>query len=87
MFLSSLLKRDWFKINDYTREEIAILLSLSIQELEDRFMAVFPVYAKYFKLRQRALHVFTEAKRVEQFMQLLKTSPDKLNMNLGMKLG
>ena len=85
--LIKLVEKRLVQENDYTREEIAILLSLSIQELEDRFMAVFPVHAKYFKLCQRALHVFTEAKRVEQFMQLLKTSPDKLDMNLGMKLG
>lgn len=56
----------------YTREEIAKVLQISVKELEDRFMTKIPVRAERFKLRQRALHVFTEALRVLQFYTLLE---------------
>ena len=38
-------------------------------------MTKFPVRAEKFKLRQRALHVFTEAIRVLKFMDLLSSPP------------
>ncbi|GAB0135088.1 hypothetical protein EsDP_00003439 [Epichloe bromicola] len=56
----------------YTREEIAKVLNLSVPELESRFMSKIPVRADRFKLRQRALHVFTEALRVLKFYTLLE---------------
>lgn len=59
----------------YTREEIANVLGISVPELEKRFMSTFPVRADAFKLRQRALHVFTEALRVIKFLNLLSSSP------------
>jgi galactokinase len=62
------------KEEGYTREEIASVLNISVPELEKRFMSTFPVRADTFKLRQRALHVFTEALRVLQFLSLLSSS-------------
>ncbi|RCI14230.1 hypothetical protein L249_5929 [Ophiocordyceps polyrhachis-furcata BCC 54312] len=56
----------------YTKEEIAKVLNLSVAELEKRYLSSFPVQAERFKLRQRALHVFTEALRVIQFLTLLE---------------
>ena len=56
----------------YTREEVAKVLGVSVPELEKRFMSAFPVRADRFKLRQRALHVFSEALRVLQFLTLLE---------------
>lgn len=56
----------------YTRQEIAAVLNISVEELEQRFMSKFPVRADRFKLLQRALHVFTEALRVLQFLELLE---------------
>lgn len=85
--LVKLVEKSLPQENGYTREEIATLLSPSVQELEDQFMIAFPVHATYFKLRQRALHVSTEARRVEQFMQLLKTSSYKMDIDLGRQPG
>ncbi|KAF5122198.1 Galactokinase [Metarhizium anisopliae] len=56
----------------YTREEIAKVLSVTVQELENRFTAKIPIRAERFMLRQRALHVFTEALRVLKFLTLLE---------------
>ncbi|KAF3069310.1 Galactokinase [Trichoderma lentiforme] len=74
----------------YTREEIAAVLQMSVPELEQRFMARFPVRADRFKLRQRALHVFTEALRVLEFLTLLErplhtgaTDTTQFNQELG----
>ncbi|KAJ2897261.1 hypothetical protein MKZ38_004815 [Zalerion maritima] len=67
----------------YTREEIAEKLGTSVLELEKTFMSRFPVRADKFKLRQRAMHVFTEAVRVLQFLELLKTSPPGCEKELG----
>ncbi|PSR82827.1 ribosomal protein S5 domain 2-type protein [Coniella lustricola] len=60
------------KQEGYTREEIATTLGLSVDELNTRFTSKFPVRAERFKLRQRALHVFSEARRVMDFMALLE---------------
>lgn len=56
----------------YTREEIAKVLNVTVAELEARFTARCPVRANRFKLRQRALHVFSEALRVIRFLTLLE---------------
>ncbi|KAK0621615.1 ribosomal protein S5 domain 2-type protein [Bombardia bombarda] len=56
----------------YTRQEIAAVLGISVDELNDKFTSRFPVRAERFKLRQRALHVFSEALRVLKFMELLE---------------
>lgn len=56
----------------YTREEVAKALNITIPELEARFMSKLPVRAERFKLRQRAVHVFSEALRVLSFMTLLE---------------
>ncbi|KAJ6445480.1 galactokinase [Purpureocillium lavendulum] len=56
----------------YTREDIAKVLNLSTPDFEKRFLSSFPVRAECFKLRQRALHVFTEALRVLKFITLLE---------------
>jgi galactokinase len=60
------------KEEGYTREEIATVLNITVEGLEKRFMSKFPVRADRFKLRQRALHVFTEALRVIQFLTLME---------------
>ncbi|PKS06759.1 hypothetical protein jhhlp_006833, partial [Lomentospora prolificans] len=79
------------KTEGYTREEISQVLGISVAELEERFMTKFPVRASHFKLRQRALHVFSEARRVQRFMDLLIAAnaenagpaPASLNEKLG----
>jgi galactokinase len=56
----------------YTREEVAKVLNVSVPDLEARFMSRLPVRAERFKLRQRAIHVFSEALRVLRFLTLLE---------------
>ena len=60
------------KEEGYTREEIAQVIGTSVAELDERFTSTFPVRASHFKLRQRALHVFSEALRVLQFLSILE---------------
>ncbi|EED19549.1 galactokinase [Talaromyces stipitatus ATCC 10500] len=63
----------------YTREEIAKLLDITVPELGSRFLSSFPVEAERFKLRQRALHCFKEARRVLDFKACLSQA-DKLDI-------
>lgn len=56
----------------YTVEEIAAGIGTTVEDVKARFMSSFPVRGEYFKLRQRALHVFTEALRVIKFLELLE---------------
>jgi len=55
----------------YTREEIAKVLKISVAELDKTYTTRVPVRAERFMLRQRALHVFSEALRVQQTVALL----------------
>lgn len=59
------------KEEGYTREEMAQMLDLSVAELESKFLSAFPVQAERFRLRQRALHCFKEARRVLDFKACL----------------
>lgn len=86
--LEELVKKTLTKEEGYTREEIASALKITVEELEARFTSKFPVRAERFKLRQRALHVFSEARRVSSFMALLTSPPssapgEDLNVALG----
>ncbi|KAI0016487.1 galactokinase [Xylariomycetidae sp. FL0641] len=56
----------------YTLEEVASGMGVTVEDVKSRFMSSFPVRGERFKLRQRALHVFTEALRVLQFLSLLE---------------
>ncbi|QPC71456.1 hypothetical protein HYE68_002208 [Fusarium pseudograminearum] len=74
----------------YTREEVAKVLNVTVEDLEKRFMSKLPVRAERFKLRQRTLHVFREAHRVIRFMKLLEnpvhtgaSDTTKFNTELG----
>lgn len=74
--LIALTKETLTKEDGYTREEVAAVLNTTVADLEQRFMSKFPVRADKFKLRQRALHVFTEALRVLHFLTLLQQPMD-----------
>jgi galactokinase len=67
----------------YTREEIAEVIGMSVTALEERFMSKFPIRAEKFKLQQRALHVFSEALRVLQFMDILENPASHLDADSG----
>lgn len=75
------------KEEGYTRDEIAKVLGISVDELEARFTTKIPIRAERFKLRQRALHVFAEALRVLQFMALLDSGDATGGEDLNRKLG
>jgi len=70
--LIALTTKTLSKEEGYTREEISAVLNISVDELNQQFTSRFPVRAERFKLRQRALHVFSEALRVQKFMDLLE---------------
>lgn len=70
--LIELTKNTLTQEQGYTVEEVASGIGISVEDLKARFMSSFPVRGEYFKLRQRALHVFTEALRVLRFLSLLE---------------
>jgi len=70
--LIELTKKTLTQEQGYTVEEVAAGIGISVGDLKVRFMSSFPVRGEYFKLRQRALHVFTEALRVLRFLALLE---------------
>jgi len=59
----------------YTREQLSEILDMSIPDMERKYMTKFPIRADRFLIRQRALHVFTEAIRVLKFNAMLSSSP------------
>lgn len=63
------------KPEGYTRSEIADILGISTEELQKRFESKFPVRAEKFMLKQRALHVYSEALRVQKFINTLEHPP------------
>lgn len=75
---------DYLTLEDgYSRTAVCDLLGISEDELNERYMSKFPVRADKFMLRQRALHVFTEALRVIKFRSLLSSPPSDLLEQLG----
>ncbi|KAK5132673.1 hypothetical protein LTR08_008717 [Meristemomyces frigidus] len=70
-------KVDQYLVQDegYTREQLSEILQMSIEDMESKYMTKFPIRAERFKLRQRALHVFSEAIRVLKFNELLASPP------------
>ncbi|CAH0054314.1 unnamed protein product [Clonostachys solani] len=72
--LIAVVKETLTQEDGYTREEVAKVLGTSVADLEKRFMSKLPVRAERFKLRQRALHVFSEALRVLQFLAVVDRS-------------
>lgn len=77
--------KDHLTQEGYARREIANTLGLSIEELEHRYMTSYPIQAEKFKLRQRALHVFSEALCVQSFKRVLRS--DSICQNRVQELG
>ncbi|KIW08165.1 galactokinase [Verruconis gallopava] len=73
--LSRLVEDYLLQEEGYTRDQLAEILGVPVEEIEGRFMSKFPVRAERFMLRQRALHVFREATRVAKFKALLDNPP------------
>ncbi|KAK6064523.1 galactokinase [Seiridium cupressi] len=89
--LIELTKSTLTREEGYTLDEVASAAGTTVDDIKSKFMSSFPVRGERFKLRQRALHVFTEAVRVLQFLTLLEdkshhsTSDDTSDYN--QKLG
>lgn len=74
-----------FKKEPYTLEEVAQILEISVQKLNSLFVGSIIINApKGFKLYQRTMHVFSEAKRVLQFRDICLAKSSKLTIK---KLG
>ncbi|KAL2159512.1 hypothetical protein VTH06DRAFT_2517 [Thermothelomyces fergusii] len=73
--LLALTEQTLDKPEGYTREEIATVLGITVDELNAKFTSRFPVRAERFKLRQRAQHVYGEALRTLHFLDLLESGP------------
>ena len=71
----------------YTREDIGKILGISVEELNDRYTTKVPIRAERFKLRQRALHVYSEALRVQKFVAILKDEKQRSSPDLYEKIG
>jgi galactokinase len=81
--LITLTKSTFTKEEGYTREEVAEIIGMTVPALNERFTSTFPVRAEKFKLRQRALHVFSEALRVLQFLSTLESPESHLDADSG----
>lgn len=66
----------------YTKNNICEILDISQKELEELFCAVNTKHLTEFKLKQRALHVYEEAIRVEEFRkQCVESVQNKNGVN------
>ncbi|KAK5583707.1 hypothetical protein RB653_005305 [Dictyostelium firmibasis] len=66
----------------YTREEVASILDISVEQLvKTYFPSGITVQAEYFELYKRARHVFTETQRVYQFSEICKQYQQQSNNN------
>lgn len=84
--LNESVAADLAKMADNPTSAAAISKADPVANLESRFMSKFTVRADRFKLRQRTLHVFSEALRVVQFLKLLETA-DPASPDMSLKLG
>ena len=71
----------------YTREDVSKILGISVDELNERYTTKVPIRADRFKLRQRALHVYSEALRVQRFVAILNDEKQRSSPDLYEKLG
>jgi galactokinase len=67
------------RLEGYSREEIANILDISVDQLEEQYTTKFPIKAEKLMLRQRALHVFSEALRVQKFKDALSSDDSQSN--------
>lgn len=68
----------------YTKAEICNLLDVSEKELDSLYLSPNTRHLKEFKLKQRALHVYEEALRVENFRKVcLEVIQDEIRLSNG----
>ncbi|KAK9738071.1 GHMP kinases C terminal [Popillia japonica] len=59
----------------YSKDEVLKVLDVSAEELTKTSLTPNTTHIQEFKLRDRALHVFTESLRVEKFIEECKNAP------------
>lgn len=69
--------KDKLTQDSYDRKQISEILEISVSSLEEAYFSKFEVEGDTFKLRQRALHVVEEARRVVAFKDTLSSNADK----------
>lgn len=67
----------------HTTETVAKILGVSVDDLKSRYMTQFPVRYETLKLRKRAIHVYSEAARVFEFLNALGAGGAQLPAKLG----
>uniref|UniRef100_A0A182Q9W8 Galactokinase n=1 Tax=Anopheles farauti TaxID=69004 RepID=A0A182Q9W8_9DIPT len=63
-------------LNVYTRADMLKLLEVTEEDFSENLLTPNTRDSQTFKLKQRALHVFQEALRVQQYIETAKTTPD-----------
>ncbi|XP_040157802.1 N-acetylgalactosamine kinase-like [Anopheles arabiensis] len=63
-------------LNVYTRTDLLKLLEVTEEDFTDNLLTPNTRNSQTFKLKQRALHVFQEALRVQQFIETAKSTPE-----------
>ncbi|XP_053617624.1 N-acetylgalactosamine kinase [Plodia interpunctella] len=63
----------------YTKEDICSILKVTEPEMESSYLTSNTRHLTEFKLKQRALHVYEEAKRVEDFRNICNMSTSNKN--------
>ncbi|KAF3938007.1 Galactokinase [Dactylella cylindrospora] len=75
------------KGDDYTREDIVEILETTIDDLTQKYMTRFPIRAEKFKFKSRAIHVYSEALRVNKFAELMMNAPENASLSYLEALG
>eukprot|EP01132_Coremiostelium_polycephalum_P005963 gene5963-7426_t len=86
LLLSELIEKvkEILHVEPYTKAEVADILGLSVETLEKRyFPSGITVTAERFELYKRALHVYSETKRVYQFSDKCKLGGANISEELG----
>ncbi|KAM3960895.1 N-acetylgalactosamine kinase-like [Aphomia sociella] len=63
----------------YTKQDICKLLDINVEELDSLYLTSNTKHLQEFKLKQRALHVYEEAKRVEDFRNACRENSENKN--------
>ncbi|XP_063357761.1 N-acetylgalactosamine kinase [Cydia amplana] len=65
----------------YTKNEVCTILKIGEEELENLYLTANTKHINEFKLKQRALHVYEEALRVEEFRNICNQSSGNGKVN------